>query len=116
MPWMMRNLFHFPAKRVLLAFVMFSIVVLNMTAVIGASADDGGAGELVFAAHLDHATIKNKLEDEHDDSCHFLTHHLTWVEAESEYIAWLDREETAEAVTVNRTGLASSGLYRPPIA
>ena len=56
MSLMMRKLFNFPSKRVLLAFVVFSVVVLNMTAVIAASVDEGVARDLISVAHLDHPT------------------------------------------------------------
>jgi len=114
MSLMMRKLFNFPAKRVLLAFVVFSVVVLNMTAVIAASVDEGVARDLISVAHLDHPTTKNNLANEHDDVCHYLTHHLFWVEDEIESISWMDSEAVLLAVSENRTGLVSSGLYRPP--
>ena len=114
MPLMMRKFFNFPAKRVLLAFVVLSVVVLNMTAVITASADEGVTCDLISAAHLDHPATKNNLANEHDDVCHYLTHHLSWVEHKIEYVSWMDSEELPLTVSENRTGLVFSELYRPP--
>ncbi|MEP0337142.1 MAG: hypothetical protein ABJH45_02670 [Paracoccaceae bacterium] len=116
MSLMMRIFFNFPAKRTLLAFVVFSVVVLNMTAVITASADEGVAGDLISVAHLDHPATKNNLANEHDDVCHYLTHHLSWAEHKIESISWIDSEEVLLVVSENRTGLVFSGLYRPPKA
>ena len=111
---MMRKIFKFPAKKALLACVLFSFVVLNMTAVIAASADEGVADDLISVAHLDHRTTKNNLANEHDEVCHYLTHHLSWVEHKIEYVSWMDSEELLLTVSENRTGLVFSGLYRPP--
>lgn len=111
---MMRKTFNFPAKKALLACVLFSFVVLTMTAVIAASADEGVAGDLISVAHLDHRTTKNNLANEHDEVCHYLTHHLSWVEHKIEYVSWMDSEELLLTVSENRTGLVFSGLYRPP--
>lgn len=111
---MMRKIFKFPAKKAFLACVLFSFVVLNMTAVIAASADEGVADDLISVAHLDHPATKNNLTNVHDDVCHYLTHHLTWVEHEIEFITWTDSEEVLLTVAENRSGLTFFGLYRPP--
>tara|TARA_R110000868_G_scaffold83453_1_gene235529 strand:+ start:132 stop:473 length:342 start_codon:yes stop_codon:yes gene_type:complete len=111
---MMRKFFNFRAKKILLAFVVFSVVVLNMTAVIAESAGDNIAGDLISVARLDHPATKNNLANEHDDVCHYPTHHLFWVEHKTESISWMESEEVFLAVSENRMGLVSSGLYRPP--
>ncbi|UTW52521.1 hypothetical protein KFF05_03880 [bacterium SCSIO 12827] len=111
---MMQVISNLPAKRLLLVLVLVSITVLNATAFIGVS-DEGNAGELVFAAHLGHPETENQHADEHDDSCHFLTHHLTWCDGDKGYATWLDSEDAPETILVSKAGLASFGFYRPPI-
>ncbi len=111
----MRMLTHLPAKKLLQAIVLCSVVVLNITALVGAPAADAGDGGLVFTAHQDHSSNENSPSERHDDSCHFLSHHLTWVEAKYDYMGWMVEQETPQYSRENKTGLTASKFYRPPI-